>query len=43
MIRITKKQVLMLHKQLIDEYGGSHGVRDEKFIGICVGDAFPII
>ena len=30
MIRITKKQVLMLHKQLIDEYGGSHGVRDEN-------------
>ena len=32
MIRITKKQVLMLHKQLIDEYGGSHGVRDEDLL-----------
>ena len=32
MIRITKKQVLMLHKQLIDEYGGSHGVRDENLL-----------
>ena len=32
MIRITKKQILMLHKQLIDEYGGSHGVRDENLL-----------
>ena len=32
MIRITKKQVLMLHKQLIDEYGGCHGVRDETLL-----------
>ena len=32
MIRITKKQVLMLHKQLIDEYGGSHGARDENLL-----------
>ena len=32
MIRITKNQVLMLHKQLIDEYGGSHGVRDENLL-----------
>ena len=32
MIRITKKQVLMLHKQLIDEYGGSPGVRDENLL-----------
>ena len=32
MIRITKKQVLMLHKQLIDECGGSSGVRDENLL-----------
>ena len=32
MIRITKKQVLILHKQLIDEYGGSPGVRDENLL-----------
>ena len=32
MIRITKKQILMLHKQLIDEYGGSHDVRDENLL-----------
>ncbi len=32
MIRITKNQILMLHKQLIDEYGGSLGVRDENLL-----------
>ena len=32
MIRITKKQILMLHGQLIHEYGGSHGVRDENLL-----------
>ena len=32
MIKITKNQVLMLHYQLIDEYGGSHGVRNENLL-----------
>jgi death-on-curing protein len=32
MIRLTKKQVLMLHGQLIQETGGSDGVRDEKLL-----------
>ena len=32
MIRITKSQVLMLHNQLINEYGGRHGVRDENLL-----------
>ena len=32
MIKITKNQIFMLHKQLIDEYGGSHGVRDENLL-----------
>ena len=40
MIRITKKQVLMLHKQLIDEYGGSHGVRDENLLESAVETPF---
>jgi prophage maintenance system killer protein len=30
MIRLTKKQILMLHSQLILETGGSDGVRDEN-------------
>jgi death-on-curing protein len=32
MIRLTQKQVLMLHSQLIQETGGSDGVRDEKLL-----------
>jgi death-on-curing protein len=32
MIRLTKKQILMLHSQLIQETGGSAGVRDEKLL-----------
>ena len=26
---LNKRQILLLHKQLIDETGGSYGVRDE--------------
>ena len=29
MIRLTKAQILALHKILIDRFGGSHGLRDE--------------
>jgi death-on-curing protein len=32
MIRLTKKQVLMLHSQLIDETGGCDGIRDESLL-----------
>ena len=30
MILLTKKQVLMLHAQLIESTGGSDGIRDEE-------------
>jgi death-on-curing protein len=29
---ISKKQIIELHKQLIDETGGSHGIRDEGLL-----------
>lgn len=29
---ITKKQVVILHKILIEQYGGSHGIRDEGLL-----------
>jgi death-on-curing protein len=32
MIRLTKKQILMLHSQLIRETGGCDGIRDEKLL-----------
>ena len=30
MKRLSKEQILMLHSQLIEEYGGSNGVRDHR-------------
>ena len=32
MIRLTKKQILMLHSQLIEETGGINGLRDEGLL-----------
>ena len=32
MIRLTKRQILMLHEQLIRETGGSGGFRDEALL-----------
>lgn len=32
MIKLTKRQILMLHEQLIREYGRSDGLRDEGLL-----------
>ena len=32
MIRFSKEQVLMLHKQLVEETGGDYGLRDEALL-----------
>ncbi|MCI8316891.1 MAG: type II toxin-antitoxin system death-on-curing family toxin [Lachnospiraceae bacterium] len=32
MIRLTKEQILMLHNQLIEYFGGSSGVRDDGLL-----------
>ncbi len=32
MIRLTRKQILLLHQMLIRETGGSEGLRDEKLL-----------
>ena len=32
MIGISKEQILMLHHDLIEETGGSHGVRDDGLL-----------
>lgn len=32
MIRLTKEQILMLHNQLIESFGGSKGVRHERLL-----------
>jgi len=52
MIRLSKEKVLVLHKVLADETGGSIGVRDEgllesaleaAFAGFGGGDFYPTI
>lgn len=40
MIRLTKKQVIMLHKQLIDITGGSDGMRDEGLLESALDTPF---
>ena len=32
MIKLTKKQILMLHRQLIEETGGKDGIPDENLL-----------
>lgn len=32
MRRLTKEQVLRLHSDLIDEFGGTHGIRDDGLL-----------
>ena len=50
MIRLTKEQIIILHKHLIEETGGTDGLRDEglldsalnaPFQGYGTVDAFP--
>ncbi len=40
MKRLSKEQVLMLHAQLIDEFGGSDGVRDYKLLDSALENPF---
>lgn len=40
MIKLTKKQVLMLHEQLIKETGGSSGVRDRGLLESAIEAPF---
>ncbi len=40
MIRLTKRQILMLHSQLIKVYGGSEGIRDEKLLESALESPF---
>ena len=40
MILLTKKQVLMLHAQLIESTGGSDGIRDEGLLDSALESPF---
>ena len=36
MILLTKNQILLLHEQLINHYGGTHGIRDEALLNSAI-------
>ena len=40
MKRLSKEQILMLHSQLIEEYGGSKGVRDHNLLDSALESPF---
>ena len=40
MIRLSKEQVLMLHSQLIEQTGGSDGVRDYNLLESALESPF---
>ena len=37
---LTKEQIIDYHKELINRYGGSHGVRDEKLFDSALAAPF---
>ena len=40
MIRLTKEQILLMQEQLINRYGGSHGIRDEGMLDSALSAPF---
>ena len=40
MIRLSREQILLLHHQLIERYGGSHGIRDEGMLDSALSAPF---
>lgn len=40
MTRLSKEQILLMHQQLIDRYGGSHGIRDEGLLDSALAAPF---
>lgn len=40
MKRLSKEQILMLHSQLLEEYGGSDGVRDYNLLDSALENPF---
>ena len=40
MIRLNKEQILLLHADLINKFGGSHGIRDEGLLESALNAPF---
>jgi len=39
-LTLSKEQIILLHKQLIERYGGSHGIRDEGLLDSALNAPF---
>lgn len=39
-VTISKEQIILLHEQLIERYGGSHGIRDEGLLDSALNAPF---
>ena len=42
MIILSREQLLLMHQQLIERYGGTHGVRDEGLLDSAMNAPFLI-
>ena len=40
MIRLSKEQIIMLHSQLIEDFGGSDGIRDYNLLESAIETPF---
>lgn len=40
MKKLNKTHILLLHKQLIEEFGGIHGIRDEGLLDLSINSIF---
>ncbi|MFR1323482.1 MAG: type II toxin-antitoxin system death-on-curing family toxin [Ezakiella massiliensis] len=40
MIRLSKSQIISLHKSLIEEFGGEYGIRDDNLLDLSINSPF---
>lgn len=40
MIRLSKSQIISLHKSLIEEFGGEYGIRDDNLLELSINSPF---
>ena len=40
MIRLTKEEILILHDQIVERYGGTRGIRDENLLDSALNAPF---
>lgn len=40
MIRLSKSQIISLHKSLIEQFGGEYGIRDDNLLDLSINSPF---